>query len=158
VEEESTTKIGGKMLLLDFDNWKQEDIPVVSEMFKDERCPCYKNECFITPMCTDTCEEMNNYSVINISETLAYLRDRLRASYYKRIDTDAHRFIRSSLIFKALVDMQYKLDMEQEIIFDEWVCITNRYIFTIKRSVEIAKNMQRISNDDSKLEYFFIGM
>lgn len=141
------------MLLLDYDQWDETKIPVVSAMFNDGRCPCYKNECVVKSICTKVCEEMHRYTVTNLHKTLAYLRDNMGASYYGKIEKLKYQFISSSDAFECLIALQDKTGS-----FEELKYITNRYIFTIKRSVEIVKNMKRATQGSTPLEYFFIRM
>jgi hypothetical protein len=142
------------MLVLDYHHWDRLKMPVVCEMFKDERCPCLKN-CIIIANCTKACQPMQDYIYTNISETLSYLKEQLGMNYYRLVETD--QTFKAKNIFEGLVNLRYHTVKQDDGVFEEWMCITNRFIFTMKRSYQIALNHCGVDST-ARIDHFFIGM
>lgn len=142
------------MLILDYQHWERSKVPIICEMYKDERCPCLQN-CFVHAICSKTCQPMRDYITINIAETLAYLREHMGKSYYDKIETGQN--YEGKAIFEGLVNLHYHTVLQDDGIYDEWACIMNRFYYTMKRSYEISKNHCK-ADPTAQLHQFFIGV
>lgn len=147
------------MLILDYHNWDQSKMPIICEMFKDKRCPCLKN-CIILPNCTKACNPMGDYIITNVSETLSYLREHLGNKYYNHVEKG--QTMKAVYIFEGLVNLHYHTVAQDEGIYDEWACLTKRFVYAMKRSYQIAKNKcltkSNSNMDHFTIAHFFIGM
>ena len=142
------------MLVLDYHKWDRLKMPIVCEMFQDERCPCLKN-CVILGNCTQTCESMRDYVASTVEETLSYLKEHMGMKYYDKVETG--QIFKSNSIFEGLVNLCYHTVLQDDGIYDEWACLTKRFVFTMKRSYQIAKNHCGV-DPTANIDRFFIGM
>jgi len=142
------------VITLDYHNWDRTIIPIIAEMFEDERCPCLNN-CVVSSICTQACEEMTSYLSVTISETISYLRCEMGTRFYNEV-YNADIFP-SSNILKGLVNLKYHTVRQEKLVFEQWACITKRFIYSMKRVHQIAVNANR-KNSKITIEHFVMGL